>query len=157
MPLSLPSSSLSLLSSTHLTLRCPSYRGKSINIHHANTRVFSTGRRASRTSDGEADNSDSLESCVLTHYIAGGREVEWDPMCWNSCKTTFPNIGHDLLYSVFPNWDQKQSDVVVQPYISVLTLKRLILHADAVVVLDNTAPNPLPKKVFAFLILLSIH
>jgi len=44
-------------------------------------------------------------------------------------------------YSVFPNWDQSQSDVVVQPYNSILTMKRLILHSDAVVVLDNTALN----------------
>ena len=44
-------------------------------------------------------------------------------------------------YSVFPNWDQGQSDVVVQPYNSVLTLKRLTLNADCVVVLDNTALN----------------
>ena len=33
------------------------------------------------------------------------------------------------------------SDVVVQPYNSLLTLKRLTLNADAVVVLDNTALN----------------
>lgn len=31
--------------------------------------------------------------------------------------------------------------MVVQPYNSILTLKRLTLHADAVVVLDNTALN----------------
>lgn len=36
---------------------------------------------------------------------------------------------------------QSQSDVVVQPYNSILTLKRLTLNADAVVVLDNTALN----------------
>lgn len=42
-------------------------------------------------------------------------------------------------YSVFP--DPKAADVVVQPYNSLLTLKRLILHADSVVVLDNTALN----------------
>jgi tubulin gamma len=41
-------------------------------------------------------------------------------------------------YSVFPN-QSESSDVVVQPYNSLLTLKRLALHADAVVVLDNTA------------------
>ena len=40
--------------------------------------------------------------------------------------------------SVFPN-QSESSDVVVQPYNSLLTLKRLTLHADAVVVLDNTA------------------
>jgi tubulin gamma len=39
---------------------------------------------------------------------------------------------------VFPN-QSESSDVVVQPYNSLLTLKRLALHADAVVVLDNTA------------------
>lgn len=43
-------------------------------------------------------------------------------------------------YSVFPNWDNSP-DVVVQPYNSILTLKRLTLNADAVVVLDNTALN----------------
>ena len=43
-------------------------------------------------------------------------------------------------YSVFPNWDNSP-DVVVQPYNSLLTLKRLALNADAVVVLDNTALN----------------
>ena len=41
-------------------------------------------------------------------------------------------------HSVFPN-QSESSDVVVQPYNSLLTLKRLTLHADAVVVLDNTA------------------
>lgn len=43
-------------------------------------------------------------------------------------------------YSVFPNWDHS-NDVVVQPYNSLLTLKRLTLNADCVVVLDNTALN----------------
>lgn len=41
-------------------------------------------------------------------------------------------------YSVFPN-NQETSDVVVQPYNSLLTLKRLVNHADSVVVLDNAA------------------
>ncbi len=36
------------------------------------------------------------------------------------------------------------SDVVVQPYNSLLTLKRLTQAADCVVVLDNTALNRLP-------------
>ena len=41
---------------------------------------------------------------------------------------------------MFPNQNET-SDVVVQPYNSLLTLKRLTLNADAVVVLDNTALN----------------
>ena len=44
-------------------------------------------------------------------------------------------------YSVFPNQGEDSSDVVVQPYNTVLTLKRLALHADATIVLDNTALN----------------
>jgi tubulin gamma len=44
-------------------------------------------------------------------------------------------------YSVFPNQSSSQSDVVVQPYNSILTLKRLTVNADCVVVLDNTALN----------------
>ena len=44
-------------------------------------------------------------------------------------------------YSVFPLLSTETSDVVVQPYNSVLTLKRLALNADCVVVLDNTALN----------------
>jgi tubulin gamma len=52
-------------------------------------------------------------------------------------------------YSVFPNQETSNdpsntigvSDVVVQPYNSLLTLKRLTNSADCVVVLDNTALN----------------
>ena len=49
---------------------------------------------------------------------------------------------HAPARSVFPNQNETAaSDVVVQPYNSLLTLKRLTLNADAVVVLDNTALN----------------
>ena len=43
-------------------------------------------------------------------------------------------------FSVFPNLDEKDgiSDVVVQPYNSILTLKRLTLNADCVVSVCNT-------------------
>ncbi len=55
------------------------------------------------------------------------------------CPRT-PLRAHDFACSVFPNQNET-SDVVVQPYNSLLTLKRLTLNADAVVVLDNTALN----------------
>ena len=48
--------------------------------------------------------------------------------------------------------------MVVQPYNSLLTLKRLTLNADAVVVLDNTALHriavvrlPMPRHVHSML------
>lgn len=44
-------------------------------------------------------------------------------------------------YSVFPNQDE-MSDVVVQPYNSLLTLKRLTQNADCVVRTLSEAPPP---------------
>ncbi|GIY28231.1 tubulin gamma-1 chain [Caerostris extrusa] len=71
--------------------------------------------------DREADGSDSLEGFLL---IINDR---------------FPKKLIQT-YSVFPNQDEI-SDVVVQPYNSLLTLKRLTQNADCVVVLDNTSLN----------------
>ena len=58
---------------------------------------------------------------------------------------------HCASSSVFPNQNET-SDVVVQPYNSLLTLKRLTLNADAVVVLDNTALNRCVRRVCCQLI-----
>jgi tubulin gamma len=90
--------------------------------------------------DRESDNSDSLEGFVLCHSIAGGTGSGMGSYLLEALNDHFPKKLIQT-YSVFPNWDQGQSDVVVQPYNSVLTLKRLVLNADAVVVLDNTALN----------------
>ncbi len=90
--------------------------------------------------DREADNSDSLEGFVLCHSIAGGTGSGMGSYLLEALNDHFPKKLTQT-YSVFPNWDQSQSDVVVQPYNSVLALKRLTLNADAVVVLDNTALN----------------
>lgn len=90
--------------------------------------------------DREADNSDSLEGFVLCHSIAGGTGSGMGSYLLEALNDYFPKKLVQT-YSVFPNWDQSQSDVVVQPYNSILSLKRLTLNADAVVVLDNTALN----------------
>ncbi|KAL7485960.1 hypothetical protein ACHAW6_011578 [Cyclotella cf. meneghiniana] len=90
--------------------------------------------------DRESDNSDSLEGFVLCHSIAGGTGSGMGSYLLEALNDHFPKKLVQT-YSVFPNWDQDTSDVVVQPYNSVLTLKRLTLNADAVVVLDNTALN----------------
>lgn len=89
--------------------------------------------------DREADGSDSLEGFVLCHSIAGGTGSGLGSYLLEALNDRY---GKKLVqtYSVFPN-QQETSDVVVQPYNSLLTLKRLALNADAVVVLDNTALN----------------
>jgi tubulin gamma len=83
--------------------------------------------------DREADGSDSLEGFVVTHSIAGGTGSGMGSYLLERLNDHYPKKLIQT-YSVFPNWDESQSDVVVQPYNSVLTLKRLCLHADCVVV-----------------------
>lgn len=89
--------------------------------------------------DREADGSDSLEGFVLTHSIAGGTGSGLGSYLLERLNDRFPKKLIQT-YSVFPN-QLETSDVVVQPYNSLLTLKRLVLNADCVVVLDNTALN----------------
>jgi tubulin gamma len=89
--------------------------------------------------DRESDNSDSLEGFVLCHSIAGGTGSGMGSYLLEALNDHFPKKLIQT-YSVFPSWAD-QSDVVVQPYNSILTMKRLILNADAVVVLDNAALN----------------
>ncbi|MDP3208602.1 MAG: tubulin gamma chain, partial [Rhodoglobus sp.] len=87
--------------------------------------------------DREADGSDSLEGFVLLHSIAGGTGSGMGSYLLERLNDRYPKKLIQT-YSVFPN-QQDTSDVVVQPYNSLLTLKRLTLNADCVVVLDNTA------------------
>jgi len=88
--------------------------------------------------DREADGSDSLEGFILTHSINGGTGSGFGSYIIERLTDRFPKKLIQT-YSVFPN--QKEYDIVVTPYNSVLTLKRLILNADCVIVLDNTALN----------------
>lgn len=87
----------------------------------------------------EAEGSDSLEGFVLIHSIAGGTGSGLGSFMLERLSDRF---GKKIIqtYSVFPNHDQT-SDVVVQPYNSLLTLKRLSLNADCTIVLDNTSLN----------------
>lgn len=87
--------------------------------------------------DREAEYCDSLEGFCLCHSIAGGTGSGMGSYILELLSDRW-NKKLIQTYSVFPNQNDS-SDVVVQPYNSLLTLKRLTLHADAVVVLDNTA------------------
>lgn len=89
--------------------------------------------------DREADGSDSLEGFVLCHSIAGGTGSGLGSYLLERLNDRYPKKLVQT-YSVFPNQDE-MSDVVVQPYNSLLTLKRLTQNSDCVVVLDNTALN----------------
>ncbi|KAI8802648.1 Tubulin/FtsZ, GTPase domain-containing protein [Cladochytrium replicatum] len=89
--------------------------------------------------DREADGSDSLEGFMLLHSIAGGTGSGLGSYLLETLNDRYPKKLIQT-YSVFPN-SEETSDVVVQPYNSMLTLKRLTTCADSVVVLDNAALN----------------
>jgi tubulin gamma len=105
--------------------------------------------------DREADGSDSLEVCsllvngilvrmlrqgsqgfMLLHSIAGGTGSGLGSYMLERMNDRFPKKLIQT-YSVFP--DAQAADVVVNPYNSLLTLRRLTQNADSVVVLDNGA------------------
>ncbi|KAJ1974540.1 gamma-tubulin [Dimargaris cristalligena] len=87
--------------------------------------------------DREADGSDSLEGFTLLHSIAGGTGSGMGSFLLEKLNDRYPKKLIQT-YSVFPN-NEEVSDVVVQPYNSMLSLKRLTTNADCVVVLDNSA------------------
>ncbi|KAK8798229.1 hypothetical protein WA588_003314 [Blastocystis sp. NMH] len=87
----------------------------------------------------EAENSDSLEGFMLTHSISGGTGSGMGSFLLENLHDAFPKKLIQT-YSVFPNMENA-SDVVVQAYNSIPTMRRLIQHADSVVVLDNAALN----------------
>ncbi|KAH8930736.1 gamma tubulin [Atractiella rhizophila] len=87
--------------------------------------------------DREADGSDSLEGFMLLHSIAGGTGSGLGSHILERLSDRYPKKLIQT-YSIFPN-NLEGIDVVVQPYNSLLTLRRLTEHADSVVVLDNAA------------------
>ncbi|KAL6247227.1 gamma-tubulin [Rhinocladiella similis] len=86
--------------------------------------------------DREADGSDSLEGFMLLHSIAGGTGSGLGSYLLERMNDRFPKKIIQT-YSVFP--DTAIGDVVVNPYNSLLTMRRLTQNADSVVVLDNGA------------------
>lgn len=94
--------------------------------------------------DREVDGADSLSGFNMCHSIAGGSGSGMGSFLLERISDRYPK---KLLqtYSVFPN---STADVIVQPYNSLLTLKRLTLNADAVCVLDNTSLEKIIDKHF---------
>ncbi|RMZ88881.1 hypothetical protein DV736_g3885, partial [Chaetothyriales sp. CBS 134916] len=86
--------------------------------------------------DREADGSDSLEGFMLLHSIAGGTGSGLGSYLLERMNDRFPKKIIQT-YSVFP--DSAIGDVVVNPYNSLLALRRLTQNTDSVVVLDNGA------------------
>ncbi|KAF9764687.1 Tubulin gamma chain [Nosema granulosis] len=85
----------------------------------------------------EVEGCDSLEAFMVCHSIAGGTGSGFGSFMLEQLKEFFPKKLRQT-YSIFPNNDES-SDVVVQPYNSMLTIERLNECSDNVIVMDNTA------------------
>ncbi|KAI8877168.1 tubulin gamma chain [Backusella circina FSU 941] len=81
--------------------------------------------------------SDSLEGFMLLHAVSGGTGSGLGSYILEQISDLYPKKLVQT-YSVFPD-SAEGADVVVQPYNTMLTLKRLKENADCVVVLDNKA------------------
>ncbi|MCJ1329163.1 gamma-tubulin [Thelotrema lepadinum] len=88
--------------------------------------------------DREVDGSDSLEGFMLLHSIAGGTGSGLGSYLLERMNDRYPKKLIQT-YSVFPDTSAGGGDVVVNPYNSLLAMKRLTENADSVVVLDNGA------------------
>lgn len=87
----------------------------------------------------EAEGADNFEGFLFCHSIAGGTGSGLGSLLLERLQDRFPKK-LTTTFSVFPNTEDV-SDVVVQPYNSILSMKRLTNHADATVLLDNAAIN----------------
>lgn len=85
--------------------------------------------------DRELDSCENLEGFQLAHSVAGGTGSGFGSLLLEMLSDRY---GKKLIqtYSVFG-----ASEVVVQPYNTILTLKRLIQNSDANIVFDNASLN----------------
>lgn len=86
--------------------------------------------------DREAEGSDSLEGFMLLHSIAGGTGSGMGSFLLERMNDRFPKKIIQT-YSVFP--DTSSADVVVNPYNSLLSMRRLTQNADSVVRISMNA------------------
>jgi tubulin gamma len=83
--------------------------------------------------DRELDGCDNLEGFQLVHSVAGGTGSGFGSLLLETLSDRY-NKKLIQTYSVFG-----ASEVVVQPYNTMLTLKRLIQNSDANIVFDNNS------------------
>lgn len=94
--------------------------------------------------DKEIDATDNFEGFQLLHSVAGGTGSGLGSSLLEAISDRYPKKFLST-YSVFPS---SESEVVIQPYNTVLTLRRLAENSDASIVFDNNALLNLTSKVF---------
>ncbi|CCD24385.1 gamma-tubulin NDAI_0D00710 [Naumovozyma dairenensis CBS 421] len=94
--------------------------------------------------DKEIDSTENFEGFQIIHSVAGGTGSGLGSSLLEAISERYPKKFLST-YSVFPG---KESEVVVQPYNTILTLRRLAENSDAAIIFDNNALLDLTGKVF---------
>lgn len=97
--------------------------------------------------DREVDKADNFSNFQLIHSVAGGTGAGVGSRLLEILNDRFGPKKLINTFSIFPS-NEKTSDVVVQPYNTILTLKRLIDHSDATFVFHNDALNSIENLLF---------
>ncbi|KAI5964956.1 TUB4 [Candida margitis] len=97
--------------------------------------------------DREVDKCDNLSQFQLFHSVAGGTGSGCGSKILEILQDRYTSKKIITTNSIFPS-NEKTSDVVVQPYNSLLTLKRLIEFSNATFVFHNDALNNIENAVF---------
>lgn len=97
--------------------------------------------------DREVDKCDNVSNFQLFHSVAGGTGAGVGSLLLELLSDRFGSKKLVNTFLVFPS-NEKTSDVVVQPYNTVLTLKRLIDCSDSTVVFHNDALNSIENLLF---------
>lgn len=90
--------------------------------------------------DREVDKCDNLANFQLMHSVAGGTGSGVGSLLLELLNDRYGSKKLTNTFLVFPS-NEKTSDVVVQPYNTILTLKRLIDYSDGTFVFDNDSLN----------------
>lgn len=100
----------------------------------------------------QAEKCDVMEAFQVTHSIGGGTGSGLGSLIMNELKSEFPDKMLNC-YTVVPS--KSVSDVVLEPYNSILALNYLIDECDSNIIIDNEAlysiaQNQLKKKDISF-------
>lgn len=97
--------------------------------------------------DRECDKCENLSTFHLVHSVAGGTGSGVGSLLLELLNDRYGSKKITNTSLVFPS-SEKTSDVVVQPYNTLLTLKRLIEFSDGTFVFENDALNSIEMSLF---------
>lgn len=97
--------------------------------------------------DREIDKCDNFNNFQLFHSVAGGTGSGVGSLILETLNDRYGSKKLINTFLIFPS-NEKTSDVVVQPYNTILTLKRLIDFSDASIVFHNDALNSMENLLF---------